>query len=186
MSYIVSSLLAFIGLSLGANQRSLQQATPGQPGVPFIPQIPAIPQGNPLERLCVLDYTDPASCAGKAEIIMNPGDYFQMDCAARGACAQSTTTFQYDTSSASLYIDAVVFSEEYAGYGATIVVENTRPGNQVVLNKLECKAPGACQGLTIILKNADLNELDCSDPNFCSACFIKENLVDPPKPCFGW
>eukprot|EP00484_Ammonia_sp_Unknown_P021333 CAMPEP_0197043648 /NCGR_PEP_ID=MMETSP1384-20130603/19866_1 /TAXON_ID=29189 /ORGANISM="Ammonia sp." /LENGTH=186 /DNA_ID=CAMNT_0042474979 /DNA_START=102 /DNA_END=662 /DNA_ORIENTATION=+ len=186
MSTTLLTLISWVGLSLGANHRLLHQALPAQPSIPVLPEVPAAPVGPQLEKNCVLEYTNAASCAGKAEVITNPGNYFQMDCAALGACAQSTTTFQFTPATTALYIDTVIFSEQYAGYGATIVVEDIRVGSQAVLNKLECKALGACQGLTIILKNADLNELNCGDVSYCPDCWIRENLIDPPKPCFGW
>eukprot|EP00484_Ammonia_sp_Unknown_P020347 CAMPEP_0197041632 /NCGR_PEP_ID=MMETSP1384-20130603/18160_1 /TAXON_ID=29189 /ORGANISM="Ammonia sp." /LENGTH=241 /DNA_ID=CAMNT_0042472601 /DNA_START=104 /DNA_END=829 /DNA_ORIENTATION=- len=167
-------------------------ATPTEPAQPVTPGLPSftlppLPDLVPAEVECVLAYNEVGSCAGQIKTIENPPYNFKFTCSAMGSCAQSEIILDYAPGGFTDRIEGVWFTESFAGYQSTVVIRNRQGGNVVNVERLECQGATSCEGLTIILENAALNDLDCAYPSYCNQCFIKEGPLDPfPKPCYGY
>ncbi len=94
-------------------------------------------------------------------------------------------------------VEQITFSEDYAGYGATVTIDSTLSAVKQYIDKFECKAFGACMNLNIqLIGGASLNDLDCPYPNNCQNCNVhicdwsvaadgsKTLLCGTPKACF--
>eukprot|EP00483_Globobulimina_turgida_P002124 UN02126 len=198
MIKIIVSLFALYALELSVGNRLLLQASPPVPGTyvpPWVPPtLPVTPAAHPSVLECTLPNTDPAGCAGRATKMLNPPNNFVMECSARGACAQAQITFNF-VGSAAERVEQVSFSEDYAGYRATVTIDSTQSAVKQYIDKFECKAFSACLETTVVLiGGAEINDVECPESVFCANCFIKEcvwdiagGLVcDVPKPCFGY
>jgi hypothetical protein len=149
--------------------------------------LPPLPSAATEKLECVMAYTEPGNCAGQIKTITNARNNFKVYCAAEGACAMSNILFEYLPGGFVERIEGIWFTEAYAGYGTTITIRNQQGGNSLLLDRLECNGKTTCEGLTIVLENARVNDIECGYPDHCHNCFIKNGPLDPyPRPCFGW
>merc|ERR1712151_51622 len=133
----------------------------------------------------------PNACAGQIDTIVNGMDMFQYVCSAFGSCAQSVINFEYTQNGFVEHIERVSFTEQYAGYGATINVINKQTAKVVKINKLDCSVATACNNLSVYLDNADLGDVNCPYPSYCADCMVYQVGKINPKtgeligePCF--
>jgi hypothetical protein len=179
---ILASVFAFYQLTQG-NRLLLQVGIPadtttaaplvGPPGWVPVTLPPAAAQPSTIVE-CLLDNLNPAGCAGRQTVINNAATNFKFKCGARGACAQAEIIFNFENSHAER-VEQIQFSEEYAGYQATITIDSTLSAVKQYIDKFECKAHGACEGTTIqLIGGASINDVDCPYPSFCTNCNIKE------------
>eukprot|EP01083_Nonionella_stella_P286222 974124_1 len=99
---------------------------------------------------CILPNTDPAGCAARKLSIQNAEQNFKFICSNLGACAYSTLNFTYINSMVER-VKQISFSEAFAGYNSTIIMDSTQSTRKQYIDKFECKAQGACQGATVQL-----------------------------------
>jgi len=92
-------------------------------------------------------------------------------------------------------VEIISFSEQYAGYGATVIMDSTNSLRKQYIDKFECKAPGSCMDTTVkLIGGSSLNDVNCAMPHFCSNCNIEvceygpmgQLLCGTPKPCFNY
>jgi len=196
MKSIIASLFTIYAV-LSSGKRLLQQAAipnlptatepaaaqPGTPGGWVAPVIPSLtgPQYATVME-CVLPNTDPAGCAGRNHAIINPSMNFKVKCSEQGACAASTLNFTY-VNSMSERVEQVSFSEAFAGYNAKIIMDSTQSPRNQYLDKFECMAPGACQGVVVqVIGGASVNDVNCPRPEYCSGCEIQDcEWTGPPN-----
>eukprot|EP00483_Globobulimina_turgida_P000647 UN00647 len=197
---IFASLFAAYSLTSG---QGVEVPAPGQgagagspPGWVPVP----IPTGGAAQSTvleCVLAHTDPAGCAGRATTITNAATNFKMECSNIGACAAAQISFIYENSNAER-VEQLCFSEQYAGYGATVIMDSTNSAIKQYIDKFECKAYGACENVNVkLFGGSSINDVDCGRPEYCSNCNIHEcewgaadaegnrvELCGTPKACF--
>eukprot|EP00481_Brizalina_sp_1-RS-2013_P000317 TRINITY_DN10888_c0_g1_i1.p1 TRINITY_DN10888_c0_g1~~TRINITY_DN10888_c0_g1_i1.p1 ORF type:complete len:117 (+),score=21.43 TRINITY_DN10888_c0_g1_i1:149-499(+) len=113
-----------------------------------------------------------------------------------GACAASTLNFTYVNSMVER-VELLSCSEQFSCFNAKVIMDSTQsPGNQY-LDIFECKAPGACQGVSLqMIGGASVNDLNCPRAEYCPDCTHEICEWDPalpigvsllcgaPKPCF--
>eukprot|EP01083_Nonionella_stella_P116037 344515_1 len=207
MKSIIASLFTIYALASG-NRRLLQTGAPGvvlPTGLPantapaatvpawVAPTLPNLnnPSYNTIME-CNLPNTAVAGCAGRLTSIENAGQNFKMTCSNIGACAASQFTFNFVNSMVER-IEQISFSEQFAGYMASVTIDSTNSARKQYIDKLECKAQGACQGTTIkAFGGASVNDVKCSMPNYCEGCTVStcewgpngEEICDAPKACY--
>lgn len=189
------------GTGAGAGAGTGTGTAPAQPGT-TVWTAPILPSAGPGQSLgaggafeCVLPNTDPAGCAGRLTSFANAGENFKVKCSNIGSCAASRLEFTYGSGSWVERVEQLLFSEPYAGYGATIVMDSTNSPRNQYIDKLECKAPNACMDMTVeLFGGASVNDIDCAYGNYCPNCNIKicewtsvgVKLCGTPKPCFRY
>eukprot|EP01083_Nonionella_stella_P068072 180502_1 len=146
------------------------------------------------EMVCILSNKDPAGCAGRTTNMVNPPQNFKLKCAGIGSCASSTFNFEYSNALIER-IEMILMAAEWAGYGATIVLDSRgSTGVPQSIDVLECAEIGACQDLVVKLYGgATINDIKCSQMDYCQGCTIKECHINPagievciPMPCWGY
>eukprot|EP00483_Globobulimina_turgida_P002614 UN02618 len=144
---------------------------PGAPAwVP--PELPA-PAQQSTTMECLLPNTAAAGCAGRLTTINNAAANFKFRCGGRGSCASADIIFNFENSNAER-VEQIQFSEDYAGYKATVTIDSTLSSVKQYIDKFECKSYGACQDTTVqLIGGASLNDVDCPYPSFCANCLIK-------------
>merc|ERR1719410_8551 len=170
MIKIVASTLAVFLYGANAQTAGPAPATPATPSTPSTPQkggavpfIPFIPEATQptLTLECTAPYTMIGkTCAGTIKEFTNPVNEFKIGCTATGACAQTDFIFNYDANYYGERINQIVFSETYAGYMATITLDNQSPYS-LYIDVIKCSAVGACQEMQIRTIGASINDMQC-------------------------
>ena len=151
-----------------------------------------------LERLLCPDIR---SCMNMQKTIINPMDYFYLECSNELSCAmadltidleQDTTDPNFMFSTPVRFISTLKFGGVNSGRGATIHIHNHQyvdpqmPGMPVIVTVgyLECSAISSCQGLTIYTgENVDIAHVICNSFESCMGCMIKKDEFDAGRPC---
>eukprot|EP01083_Nonionella_stella_P064285 167401_1 len=160
----------------------------GRVTLPFDLTIPTPHAAAPPHLNCDLPYTAAGSCAGKIHSITNAREGFTVNCLATGSCTQSEIVLNYLPGGPFIEaIEAVNFVAPWSGYKTTLTIDNQQGTNKVVLERLTCAQATSCNGLTVVLINGHLNDMDCNNPDECADCWVKQGPLDPkPKACYGW
>eukprot|EP01083_Nonionella_stella_P081577 224764_1 len=191
---IITSLFSIYALTL-SNRRLLQtvHVPTDRPAVtqPGIPSLNTAQYSTVMH--CTLPNTDPKGCAGRITSFENAGTNFKLTCSNTGACASATLNFTYVNSMVPR-VEQISFSEAFAGYGATVIMDSTQSTTiKQYIDKFECKAWGACKNTNVyLIGGASLNDMDCPQPNFCKNCKVYvcewgangERLCGTGKECF--
>eukprot|EP01083_Nonionella_stella_P312573 1118537_1 len=141
--------------------------------------------GPPANVVCNIPCSNtncPAeSCAAKITNYENPSNSFTMSCTARGSCAGSQININYGANGAIKFLESLVFSAEYAVYGATITINNQQTQENVKVRTIEC-GTGNCAGASFVFIGADYGDLKCEEYGGCGAgCTVTQH--DVVKPC---
>jgi len=170
---------------------------PTMPGVPGVPAVtaftpPAWQQvAAPPKLECIESAPHKASCAGQIKTINNPSMNFELLCKGYAACAGTTININLNQYALMNVQEPVLkgfwFTADYAGAGATININNQRPGNKVQIEEIKCDKLGACYNTQFII--GDRIEIEVGDffcgpmGQGCLGCRVKESPTDPGYPC---
>merc|ERR1712130_212596 len=100
--------------------------------------------------------------------------------------------FEY-TNALTERVEQISFSQSFAGYGATVIMDSTNSKRNQKIDKFLCTAPGSCQDTSVkLFGGAGINDVQCALPNYCNNCNIYvcqwgpvgEELCGTGKPCF--
>ena len=207
---IACVLVAMYGAD--ANRLLLQTTAPVTPATPGIPGIPGVATPAPVATLpplpvpgaggapgvgmplvemnCVVPYGTIGSCAAKPSAIGFPADRFKLSCAAYGGCYGSTFNIDIPGTMPGFGtvhdgIETIGMTEPYSGYYSTVNINNPGActgGNNIKLHNAECKAMGACNGMTYNLLGVDVGDFHCDPPTACMGCTVNFQSCNPMEP----
>eukprot|EP00488_Nonionellina_sp_1-RS-2012_P002629 TRINITY_DN5139_c0_g1_i1.p1 TRINITY_DN5139_c0_g1~~TRINITY_DN5139_c0_g1_i1.p1 ORF type:complete len:129 (-),score=22.67 TRINITY_DN5139_c0_g1_i1:367-753(-) len=120
--------------------------------------------------------------------ITNPGPNWELACTGYEGCAGATININF-LSTASPALESIKgfwFTEEFAGVGAVININNHRPGDKIQIDEVKCDKKYSCYHTQFVIgANVELQIGDffCA-PDACDGCTVRESALTPAIPCY--